>query len=199
MSSTCYLETNTHTENILNGNGISISNKHKGNLNKNCTKNANTLTMLKLKNPERIIIWQLNINSFRNKFKYITEIILENVNIYLASEAKLDSSFLYGQFCIQIYSKPYRLDRTEKCGGNNTIYKEQIKSKLLKLSTNIEKECLFTEINLRKQKWPLICVFNPQKSLFSAYQDCLGKEIGHLSASYDNIILIGDFNSEPSE
>ena len=133
MSSTCYLETNTHTENILNGNGVSISNTHKGNLNKNCTKNASTLTMLKLKNPERIIIWQLNINSFRNIFKYITEIILENVNIYLASEAKLDSSFLYGQFCIQIYSKPYRLDRTEKCGGNNTIYKEQIKSKLLKL------------------------------------------------------------------
>ena len=62
----------------------------------------------RLKNPERIIVGQLNINSRRNNFEYITEIICEHV--FLVLEARLDCSLTRGQFHIQNYSKPYTLD-----------------------------------------------------------------------------------------
>ena len=117
---------------------------HIGNLNKTYTEKANTPTHLTLKNTERIMRGQLNINFLRNKFEYITEIIREDVDIFLVSEAKLDSSFPHGQFHIQNYSRPYKLDRTEK-GGRIMLYvNEQMQSKLLKPFTNIDnKQCLF--------------------------------------------------------
>ena len=114
-------------------------------------------------------MWQLNINSLRNKVEYITEIIRGRVDIFMVSETKLDSSFLHSQFHIQNYSTFYRLDRTENI--RIIIYiKEEIQSKLLKLFTNIDnKECLFIEINLGIRKWLLICGHNPHKGLISSY------------------------------
>lgn len=103
LSSTSYVETNINRENILNVNESAISDKHKGNLNKTYKENVNPLTQLRLENTERIIIGQLNINSLRNKFECITKIIRENVDTFLVSEAKLDSSFPHGQFLIQNY------------------------------------------------------------------------------------------------
>ena len=41
----------------------------------------------------------------------------------------------------------------------------------------------------------LIRGYNPLKGLISGYLDCIESEIDHLSANYDSIILIDDFNS----
>ena len=80
----------------------------------------------RLKNPERIMVGQLNINSRRNNFEYITEIICEHV--FLVLEARLDCSLTRGQFHIQNYSKPYMLDWIERGGGIMLHFKERMQS-----------------------------------------------------------------------
>ena len=55
---------------------------------------ANTiLKNVRLKNVNRLICAQLNINSIRNKFESLKEIVSTNVDILLICEATLDSPF----------------------------------------------------------------------------------------------------------
>ena len=65
----------------------------------------------------RPIIAQLNINSIRNKFKFLEKDICANLDILLISETKLDDSFPSAQFLLDGFSKPYRLDRRSNGGG----------------------------------------------------------------------------------
>ena len=66
---------------------------------------------------------------------------------------KLESSFPSGQFLIDGYSEPYRLDRNRNGGGVMIYVREDIPSKLLNKHTFTEAvEGLFFEINLRKTK-----------------------------------------------
>ena len=53
---------------------------------------------LRLKNPKNIIFSYLNINSVPNKFKNVSSLISENVDILIVAEIKLDSSFPTAQF-----------------------------------------------------------------------------------------------------
>ena len=159
-----------------------------------------SLKKLRCANPDRLIFGQLNINSLRNKFDFIKNIAKDHVDILMLSETKLDSSFPEGQFFIDGYTKPYRMDRNDKGGGIMLYVREGIASKLLKSSHNVtNKEYFLLEINLRKTKWLLICGYNPHKSLIKNYLDMISKEIDSLSSIYENILIMGDFNSEPWE
>ena len=55
------------------------------------------------------------------------------------------------------------------------------------------------EINLSRKKWLLVCKYNPLKTLVKDCSECISKEIDSLSTIYDNVVLLGDFNSEPTE
>ena len=55
---------------------------------------------LKIKNMNRLIIGQVNINSFRNKFEQLSTIIINN-DIIMISEIKLDEPFTAMQFSLQ--------------------------------------------------------------------------------------------------
>ena len=65
---------------------------------------------IRSKNPNRLIIAQLNIDSLRHKFDSLVEILHSNVDITLISETKIDSSFPTAQFKREDYTK-YWLDR----------------------------------------------------------------------------------------
>ena len=81
------------------------------------------------RNPNRIIIAHLNINSIRNKFEMLKEVV--GNDILLISKAKLDDTFTLNQFILQEFTPPYRLDRTTHCGGLMLFVRENIPSKLL--------------------------------------------------------------------
>ena len=67
---------------------------------------ANTiLKNLRLENVNRLICAQLNINSIRNKFESLKEIVSTNVDI-LICETKLDLSFPRAQFHIHGFGEP---------------------------------------------------------------------------------------------
>ena len=81
---------------------------------------------LRVNNPNRIIIGQLNINSICNKFEELTYIIENAIDIFLVSETKLNDTFPEGQFHINGFSRPYRLDRTDRRGGIILFIREHI-------------------------------------------------------------------------
>ena len=60
-------------------------------------------------------------------------------------------------------------------------------------------EFLFFEINLYKRKWIIESFYNPSKILVDSQLISLGTCLDHHCQQYDNIILLGDFNSEITE
>ena len=63
----------------------------------------------RLDNANNTIMGHLNINSFRNKFFFVEDII-KLFDVFLVSESKLDHTFPSNQFRINGY-KIFRLDR----------------------------------------------------------------------------------------
>ena len=74
------------------------------------------LSNIRQKNSNRLIIAQLNINSIRNKFSFLANMI-NNIDLFLISETKTDSSFLTAQFHMNGRFTTYRRDRNENGGG----------------------------------------------------------------------------------
>ena len=155
------------------------------------------LNNLRLKNPKRLIFGHSNINSVRNKFDLLGDIIKNNVDILMISETKLDSSFPNRQFQIHGYSEPYRFDRNGNGSGILVFIREEIPSKLVESQMKIEG--FFIELNLRRKKWLLCCSYNPKYSQISYHLKEIGKDLDVLTSKYENIVLMGDFNAEPTD
>ena len=68
------------------------------------------LRNLRSKNAGNIIFSYLNINSIRNKFENLCELVAGNVDILCIAETKLDPSFPNLQFLIPGFHKPVRMD-----------------------------------------------------------------------------------------
>ena len=89
------------------------------------------------------------------------------------------------------------LDRNSN-GGSILLYvREDIPSTLLNTELFIEGFCI--EINIRKKKWLLVCTYIPNKNLISNHLKDIGKNLDNFSSKYDNFVLLGDLNSEPTE
>ena len=117
----------------------------------------------------------------------------------MVSEIKLDDTFPTSQFLMQGYSIPFRKDRISKGGGILLYVRKGIHCKIIKTETDSYYEGFFIEINLRKKRWLLSCSYNSHKRNIGTHLQTIGKTLDKLSTSYDNIILLGDFNVEPEE
>ena len=153
-------------------------------------------------NLNKLIFAHLNINSIRNKFELLSEQIKGNVDVLMISETKIDDSFPVGQFLIEGFCTPYRLDRNSKGGGILLYVREDIPSNLITVDINpgIKLiESFYVELNLRNNKWLINCSYNPHKSLIGNHLDEVSKTLDLYSSAYDKIILLGDFNTEIDE
>ena len=151
------------------------------------------LSNIRQKNSNRLIIAQLNINSIRNKFSSLANIIENNIDIFLTSETKIDSSFPTAQFHINGFTT-YRRDRNENGGGLLLYVREDIPSNLLRIDSEIE--AFYIELNIRKKRFLLCCSYNPNKNQITKHLAVTGKNLDTFSSKYDDFILIGDLNSE---
>ena len=115
----------------------------------NSNESLSKLKDIKLKNINRVIIAQLNINSLRNMFDFLKETVTSYADILLIIETKLDNLFPTAQFQINGFNSPYGLDKNAH-GAEIVLYvREDIPSKLLKCTEfkgNLE--AMFVEINL---------------------------------------------------
>ena len=89
------------------------------------------------------------------------------------------------------------MDRDSNEGSILFYVWEDIPSTLL--NTELLIEGFSIEINIRKKKWLLVCTYNPNKNLISNHLKEIGKNLDNYSSKYDNFILLGDLNSEPTE
>ena len=152
------------------------------------------LKSIRIRNLNRIVIGHLNINSLRNKFDFLVTQVKGYIDILMTSETKLDESFPIGQFFIDGYSVPFRLDRNENGGGILLYVRDDIPSKLLSMNSNIEG--FFVEINLHnKKRWLLSCSYNPKRSQISSHLSELSKNTDIYLTKYDQLLFIGDFNA----
>ena len=154
---------------------------------------------LKLGNPNKILIGHLNINSVRYKVECLKDIINNNIDILFISGTKLDDTFPVGQFLINEFYSPVRKDRNGKGGGLLLFIKEHIPFREIMFDPTPNIEVIFVEIKLRKQKWLLICSYNPDKKMIQNYLSYIGDRLDELSLKYENIILMADLNSEMCE
>ena len=51
----------------------------------------NTVHEIRIKNANRLIIGHLNVNSLRNKFEMLEELIKDKIDIFLIPETKLNN------------------------------------------------------------------------------------------------------------
>ena len=77
---------------------------------------GSNLHRVRIENPSRIIFGQININSIRNKFDLLMNIIKNEIDIFMISETKIDNSFPISKFSIKGCSIIFRLDRTSHWG-----------------------------------------------------------------------------------
>ena len=77
-------------------NGKAGSREHNSSQSANINESGNNLSILdcvRLNNADRLIMAHLNINSLRNKFEMLPEIVQDKLDILLVSETKVDPSF----------------------------------------------------------------------------------------------------------
>ena len=89
-----------------------------------------SIRKLKLSNPHKIIPGHLNVNSLRNKFESIVDVIQGTFDIFLVSETKTDESFPDKQFCLNNF-RIFRKDRNRYGGGIMFYVNENLPCKSL--------------------------------------------------------------------
>ena len=162
-------------------------------------KDSDFLRILRVKNVNRLIIGNLNINSISNKFDQLKLFVQGKVDIMIITETKLDSTFPTSQFVIDGYSEPYRFDRNRNGGGVLIYIREDIPSKLLadhKLPHDIEE--IFVQLNLRKKKWLIFGSYNLPSQSDEYFFHQVKKGLDMCSKFYERFMLIGDFNADES-
>ena len=159
------------------------------------------LHSMRLKNPKKVTMGHLNINSLPNKFDGIMDLVATNLDVFLISETKIDNSFPEAQFLYDGYSKPHRKDRSLGGGGGLLLYvNENIPSRTL--NTHIipdDIEILCVEINLKRQKWIVLGIYRPPSMNEAYFYNNLSRVIDYYSKNYDIIVIMGDFNTEPND
>ena len=106
------------------------------------------LKKIKSEHPKNLSFGQLNVNSIRNRFESVQEIVQNIFDIFLASETKTDSSFPNQQFYIPEY-RIFQKDRNARDGGLLFYANLDLNCKVLnKYPTRQDLEILVLELKL---------------------------------------------------
>ena len=127
----------------------------------------------------------MNINSIRNKFSSLKELVSNNIDVLVIEETKLDDTFPAKSFVIPGYKEPFRKDRNAYGGGIMVFIREDIPSrKLPTIDGFTDFEGLFIEINLRKSKWLLLATYKPPSFSKDYYFALVNKALDAYSSKF---------------
>ena len=107
-----------------------------------------TLRGLRSKHPKNVFLGHLNVNSLRNKFESLNELIKD---IFLWSESKLDSSFSDSQFLVPGY-RIVKKGQNKNGGVLKSLKRNNYQKKL---------EILLLEITLVKMRILIMELYKP--------------------------------------
>ena len=176
------LSTNQNIINVCLTEDVNVENTS------NSSNLSDSLKNLKIKNSNRLVFGNLNINTINNKFEQLKHMIKNNVDVLVVTETKLDSSFPFGQFSIDGFARPFRRDRNKNGGSVMIFVRDDIPSKEIKISflpSNLE--CLFIGINIRKTKWLIFGCYHPPSQNDNYFFYNLSKALGSLNSNYAKI------------
>ena len=164
------------------------------NQNENVDDIYDELKDIKKKHPNKCICSYININSFRNKFGFIKDLLISNTcDMLTIAETKLDESFNSAQFQIENFHL-WRADRTVNGGGLLTYIRSDLPShKKHKLECQII-ESIFTEIVVKNEKWIICGLYRPHSMSDKEFSNDFIQTFDQLSVKYDNILILGDLN-----
>ena len=88
------------------------------------------------------------------------------------------------------YHKPYRLDMSDTKRGLLVYIKSYLLSRLLRnFDIRSDIQVIRFELNLRKEKWMLMCIHRPPSQNKQYFLDKLSEIIDLYSSIYDNCII----------
>ena len=123
---------------------------------------------------------------------------MEYDDILAMAETKINESYSTAQFLLARYYSPYRLNKSLK-GGAILVQKSSIPSYQLNSSRLPFKiQAISFKLNLRKEKWLVIPIYKPPLESLSGFLDFLTNIIDSDLRSCNNVSVMGDFNSQPT-
>ena len=117
----------------------------------------------KVKLPKNLFFGRLNVNSIRNKFISIEELIKSTSTFYIfvIRETNIDNSFSNAQFKIEGY-KSFRKDRDVFGGGLLFYVNEKLNCRSLKICLpHTYIEILPLELRLLNSRWLILGTYKP--------------------------------------
>ena len=130
------------------------------------------LEKIQKNNSNKIFIMHVNINSIRNKFDFLTDIVKDNIDFLMILESKLDDLFPETRILIEGFGKPFRLDQNRNGGGISLFNRSDIPAKVISTDKN-PFERFYNELNFRKKKWLLNYSYNPYNNIIESHLNCL--------------------------
>ena len=142
------------------------------------------------KNKQRLIFATLNLNSIRYKFEELKLLVLDNIDVLVVNETKLDSTFPVNQFEI-IGFNMYRIDRTDSGGGTIIYVRDDISCKELDKHTfPSDIEGIFIELNLKKYKILLLGTYSPPSQDKTYFLNNLSNSLDLYMSKYEKLVLL---------
>ena len=108
-----------------------LSGKSCGSINDASLDPLSEIKKLRLRNINKAVIGNININSLPNKFEQLKKLVMKHVDVLVFTETKLDKSFPTSQFLVKGFAEPFRLDRNRNGGGVMIYIRDDIPSRLL--------------------------------------------------------------------
>ena len=122
------------------------------------------------------------------------------MNVVSIAERKIDASFPSAQFVLEGYHSPYRLDISSRSGGILVYVKSPIPSRHLSCENLCDSvQAIRFEINLRKEKCLVISIYCPPSHNGEHFLNNLNVMIEFFADTYDNYLIMGNFNIEQSD
>ena len=150
---------------------------------------------IKKKHHKNVIIGHININSLKNKFFELTDILYDKVpDILFLSETKLDDTFNQCYFNVPGY-RLFRNDRNIHGGGVLCFVKSTLPARRrpdLEFENPIESIVL--DIVFNDRRWAVIGMYNPPSVKNETFNTLCVKSFDRITSMFDNSILIGDLN-----
>ena len=90
----------------------------------------------------------------------------------MISETKVDDFFPNGQFFLDGFGTPFRLDRNRNAAAIMLFIRNDIPAKVFSTADR-PIETFYAELNFRKKKWLLNCSYNPNHGSVESHLDSL--------------------------
>ena len=176
-----------------------LGDKSDGSINDASLDPLSEIKDLRLRNVNKVIIGNININSLPNNFEQLKELVIKHIDVFVITETKLDDSFPTSQFLFKGFAEPFRLDRNRNGGGIMIYVRDDIPSRLLlKHVFPVDIEGLYIELNFRKCKLLLLGTYHPLSQSDLYYFNNLDKSLDTYS-NYEKTLLVGDFNAQTTD